>query len=98
MGSFLTIFNFLVNIAFWIIILQAILSWLVAFQVVNLQQPLIRQIWSTLNQITEPVYRPFRRLMPDMGGMDFTPMIVLILLYFAQIIVCNNLGPHPSCF
>ncbi|MEM8792923.1 MAG: YggT family protein [Pseudomonadota bacterium] len=92
MSSFLTIFNMLVNLVFWIIIIQAILSWLIAFQVVNMHQPLVRQIWGSLNALTEPIYRPIRRMLPNMGGIDITPLIVLLGIYSLQIIVNNNLG------
>ncbi|MEM9043050.1 MAG: YggT family protein [Pseudomonadota bacterium] len=92
MSSFLAIFNMLVNLAFWIIIIQAILSWLIAFQVVNMHQPFVRQIWSSLNALTEPLYRPIRRFLPDMGGMDLAPLVVLLGIYSLQIIINNNLA------
>lgn len=93
MASFLTIFNFLIDIIFWIIIIQAILSWLVAFDILNLRQPFIYQIWSGLNRLTEPLYRPIRRVLPDMGGIDLSPLIVLFGLFALQIVVNNNLAP-----
>jgi YggT family protein len=94
MQSFLAIFNLAIDLVFWIIIIQAVLSWLVAFDVVNLRQPLIYNIWSTLNQITEPIYRPIRSVLPNMGGLDLSPLIVLFGLYALQIVVNNNLAPY----
>jgi YggT family protein len=76
--------NILLTVAWWFIIIQAILSWLIAFNVINTSNPLIDQIWTTLDRITEPVYRPFRRIMPDFGGLDLTPMVVLILIMIIQ--------------
>ncbi len=93
MASFLTLFNFAVNIAFWIIIVQVILSWLINFDVINLHQPVVRRVWQGLNRITEPVYRPIRRILPDMGGLDFSPMVVLLGLIALQVVVNNNLAP-----
>ena len=93
MASLLTIFSFAVDICFYIIIAQIILSWLVNFDVINLRQPFVWQIWQGLNRITEPVYRPIRRLLPDMGGIDLAPMVVIFGLYALQVIVFNNLGP-----
>ncbi|MEL6218152.1 MAG: YggT family protein [Pseudomonadota bacterium] len=93
MQSLLMIFNMVVNLVFWIIIIQAVLSWLVAFDVLNTRQPLVAQIWSTLNRITEPLYRPIRNMLPDMGGIDLSPIIVILGLYAIQIIVNNNLAP-----
>ncbi len=93
MASFLTIFNFAVDIVFWIVIIQIILSWLISFDVINLRQPFVWQVWQGINAITGPVYRPIRRWLPDMGGLDLSPMIVLFGLFALQIIVNNNLGP-----
>ena len=93
MQSFLIIFNFLVDIIFWIIIIQVILSWLINFDVLNLRQPLVWQIWNGLNRLLEPIYRPIRNVLPDLGGIDITPVIVLFLLFALQIVVNNNLAP-----
>ena len=94
MQSFLVIFNMLINLVFWIIIIQVILSWLVAFDILNLRQPFVYQVWNGLNRLLEPVYRPIRRVMPDMGGIDLTPMIVLFGLFALQVVVNNNLAPY----
>ncbi len=93
MASFLTLFNFAVDVVFWIIIVQVILSWLINFDVINLHQPVVRQVWQGLNRITEPVYRPIRRMLPDLGGIDVAPIIVLFGLYALQVVVYNNLAP-----
>jgi YggT family protein len=76
--------NILLTVAWWFIIIQAILSWLIAFNVINTSNPFVAQLWTTLERITEPVYRPFRRIMPDFGGLDLTPMLVLILIMIIQ--------------
>lgn len=76
----------------WIIIAQAIMSWLVQFQVLNLRQPLVWKIWDGLNRLLEPVYRPIRRLLPAMGGIDFTPMIVLIAIIVLENLLRTNQG------
>lgn len=91
MGSFILIFNMVISLAWWIIIIQAVMSWLISFNVLNVRQPFVYQIWSGLNRITEPVYRPIRNLLPSMGGLDITPIIVLLGLSALQIIVNNNL-------
>lgn len=91
MGSFVMIFNMLVSIAWWIIIIQAVMSWLISFNVLNIRQPFVYQIWSSLNRLTEPVYRPIRNMLPSMGGFDFSPIVVLLGLSALQIVVNNNL-------
>jgi YggT family protein len=77
---FLDILAILLNILWWIIIVQAVMSWLLAFNVINTHNEFVRQLWVVLERITEPLYRPIRRIMPDFGGIDLTPMVVLILL------------------
>ncbi|MEO0362095.1 MAG: YggT family protein [Pseudomonadota bacterium] len=92
MSSFVIIFNMIVNIIWWIIIIQAVMSWLISFNVINIRQPFVYQVWSTLNRLTEPIYRPIRNLLPNMGGIDITPIIVLVGLMALQVIVNNNLA------
>ena len=81
---FLQIFGILLNILWWIIIVQAVMSWLIAFNVINTHNDFVGQLWYVLDRITEPLYLPFRRIMPDFGGLDLTPMVVLILLIILQ--------------
>lgn len=78
---FLQILGMLLNILWVIIIVQAVMSWLLMFNVINTHNEFVRQLWSVLDRITEPLYRPFRRIMPDFGGLDLTPMVVLVLLW-----------------
>ena len=80
----LDILSILLNILWWIIIVQAVMSWLIAFNVINTHNDFVGQLWHVLDRITEPLYRPFRRIMPDFGGIDVTPMVVLILLIILQ--------------
>ncbi|MBL9069618.1 MAG: YggT family protein [Sphingopyxis sp.] len=80
----LDILMILLNILWWIIIVQAVMSWLIAFNVINTHNDFVGQLWYVLDRITEPLYRPFRRIMPDFGGLDLTPMVVLILLIIMQ--------------
>lgn len=80
----LDILMILLNVLWWIIIVQAVMSWLIAFNVINTHNEFVGQLWYVLERITEPLYRPFRRIMPDFGGLDLTPMAVLILLIIMQ--------------
>ncbi|MGB0410275.1 MAG: YggT family protein [Pikeienuella sp.] len=91
MGSIAVILLMVLNFAKWVIIIQAILSWLVAFNILNVRQPFVYQIWSGLNRITEPVYKPIRDRLPSMGGIDLTPIIVLIAIFALQTVIVNNL-------
>lgn len=83
----------LLNILWWIIIVQAIMSWLIAFNVINTHNDVVRSIWIALDRLTEPLYRPIRRIMPDLGALDLSPMVVLLLIIMAQIILKDAFVP-----
>src|ERR687889_460136 len=74
------ILDLLLRVLSWIIIGQVILSWLVAFNVLNTSSPGLRAFVNALERITDPLYRPIRRIMPDFGGIDFSPLVVLLLI------------------
>ena len=76
----LEIVDFLLGVLLWIIIAQAVLSWLIAFNIINTSNEFVRQLLQVLDRLTEPLYRPIRRILPDFGGIDFSPMVVVIIL------------------
>ena len=80
----LQIVHIILTVLWWFIIAQAVMSWLIAFNVINTHNDFVAQLWMMLDRITEPLYRPFRRIMPDFGGLDLTPMLVLILIIIIQ--------------
>ena len=85
--ALLDIVSLLLQVLLWIIIIQAVLSWLVAFNVINTTNDFVRQLLYALDRITDPLYRPFRRLLPDLGGLDFSPMVVILLIVIAQRLI-----------
>src|SRR3954447_22756877 len=74
------IIDFLLTIVTWVIIGQVILSWLFAFNVLNTSSQGVRTLAVAIDRITAPVYRPIRRILPDFGGIDFSPLVILILI------------------
>jgi YggT family protein len=84
----------LFNVVWWIIIVQAIMSWLIVFNVINMGNSGLRQIWDALNKMTEPLYAPIRRILPDFGGLDLSPLVVILLLGFVQRVIANS---APVC-
>ena len=74
----------LLNILWWIIIIQAILSWLLAFNVLNFNSPFVRSFATALDRLTAPLYRPIRKILPDFGGLDFSPLVILLLIMVLQ--------------
>jgi len=83
----LQIVQVVLNIVWWIIVIQAVLSWLIAFNVINTHSDFVRAVWTALQRMTEPLYRPIRRILPDFGALDISPLIVLLILYILQTIV-----------
>lgn len=82
--SLIGVIIILLNVLWWIIIVQAILSWLIAFNVVNMTSPFVRSVATALDRLTAPLYRPIRRFLPDFGGIDFSPLVVLLLIMVVQ--------------
>jgi YggT family protein len=72
--------DLLLTILTWIIIIQVVLSWLLAFNVLNVHSGGVRNIVVALDRLTAPIYRPIRRMLPDFGGLDFSPLVILILI------------------
>jgi YggT family protein len=81
------------NIYIWILIAAAVFSWLYAFNVINSRNQFVNSIGRFLYAVTEPVLRPIRRFMPDLGGVDISPIIVFILIYLIQQLIIYYLYP-----
>ncbi|WP_170369068.1 YggT family protein [Ruegeria arenilitoris] len=90
MLSLIQILLLILDIVWFIVLAHVIMSWLINFQVLNLHQQLVAQIWYGLNRLLEPIYGPIRRILPNMGGLDLTPLVVLIGVYALRIILINN--------
>ncbi|WGH77424.1 YggT family protein [Jannaschia ovalis] len=90
MTSLLQILMMLLSVAQTIIIIHIIMSWLINFGVLNLQQPLVAQIWDGLNRLLEPLYGPIRRALPSMGGLDLAPLIVILGIFALRTVLINN--------
>jgi YggT family protein len=91
MTSLLQILLMLLNVVWFVMIAHIIMSWLISFQVLNVRQPLVNQLWYGLNRILEPIYGPIRRLLPATGGLDFAPLVAILALYAIRIVLINNL-------
>ena len=90
MQSLAQILLLVLDIAWFIMILHIIMSWLINFQVLNMRQQFVAQIWYGLNRILEPIYAPVRRILPPMGGIDLAPLAVLLGVAALRIILVNN--------
>ena len=94
MRALLDVVFLVLKIYSYIIIAVAILSWLLAFDVVNFRNELVRSIWNFLNAVTEPLLRPIRRILPNLGGIDVSPIILLLLLFLVEDIIQRYIYPN----
>lgn len=90
MQSLMQILLLILDVAWFILIVHIIMSWLINFQVLNLRQPLVAQIWDGLTRLLDPIYSRVRRFLPNMGGIDLAPLVVLIAIYALRIVINNN--------
>ena len=86
----LEVLDIILQVVTWFIIIQIVLSWLIAFNVVSMQNDLVRQLVESLHRITEPLYRPVRKIMPDLGMIDLAPMVVILIV----MILRNSIIPR----
>ena len=87
--TIIQILQVLLNVAWWVIVIQFVLSLLVAFNVINMQSNFVRSLYYGLDRLTEPLYRPIRRVLPNMSGLDLAPAVVLIGIAILTIILNN---------
>ena len=85
---------FVLNIYWWIIILAAVFSWLYAFNVVNPRNQVVSTIGNFLFRITEPALRPIRNMLPNLGGIDISPIILLLVIFFIQSVITRYIYPN----
>ena len=87
MKAILDVLLAILSIATWIILIQAVLSWLLTFRVLDLRNNIVAQIWGGLERLTEPLYRPIRNILPSMSGIDLTPLVVLLIIFFLRSVI-----------
>ncbi len=78
----------------YVIIVVAIMSWLISFNVINVYNNVVRTIWDALNAITEPALRPIRRMLPNFSGLDLSPLVLLLLIFLVQDIIAKYIYPN----
>lgn len=94
MRALLDVINLALQLYIYVIIISAILSWLIAFNVVNVRNDVVRMIWNAIYQVTEPVLAPIRRRLPDMGGLDLSPIVLLLIIYLIQLVIAYYIYPY----
>jgi YggT family protein len=94
MRAVLEIILIVLDIYWWIVLATIILSWLIAFNVINTRNQVVDTIWRTLLAVTEPVLRPIRRILPKLQGIDLSPIVLFILIFFIQRVIVLYIYPN----
>lgn len=84
----------LLDIFWWIMLVMIIMSWLISFNVINTRNQFVAQLWRALNQLTDPVLRPIRRRLPNMSGLDLSPLIVFLGIWLIQRVIVLYILPR----
>lgn len=92
MQSLFEILMMIIGVLRIFIFAHFIMSWLIQFQVLNIRQPFVSQVWYGLSRLLEPIYGPIRRVLPQMGGIDLAPLVALLGLEAIRIVLINNVG------
>jgi len=90
MGAVIWLIDTAIEIYVWLLIAHVVLSWLTSFNVINARHAVIAQVGGFLYRITDPVLRPVRRFIPNLGGIDISPVIVILLLFFVRKLLWDN--------
>ena len=92
MIELLAFISYLLQLYIYILIAMAVMSWLIAFNVVNARSPVVHAIGEFLYRITDPLLRPIRNILPNLGGIDVSPVILILLIIFIQSVVIPNIA------
>jgi YggT family protein len=95
LGALLWLFDTIIGFLIFVVIVNAILSWLIAFDIINMRNRIVYQIVRTLDAITDPMLRPIRRILPNLGGIDLCPIVLWLLLSFLQVLVHRIVAGMP---
>ena len=98
MRAILDLILLILNLYTWVIILSAVFSWLIAFNMLNYNNNIVRTIWTTLNALTEPLLAPIRRRMPNLGAIDLSPVVLLLGIFLLERIIVYYVYPTLGKF
>lgn len=94
MRAVLDIVYIVLDIFIWLLVIQAILSWLLVFNVINARNQFVSTVWGFLRQITEPLLKPIRRIIPTFNGLDLSPLVLVLLIILIQRVILYYVYPN----
>lgn len=86
--------SIILSLVWWVFLIMIIMSWLISFNVINTRNQFVASVWRILNQLTEPVLRPIRRLLPNFSGLDISPIVLFIILFFIERVIVYYIYPN----
>ncbi len=87
--ALLSTISLILGLVWWVFLIMIIMSWLISFNVINTRNQFVATVWRVINQVTDPILRPIRRVVPPMGGLDLSPLIVFIIIFFLQQLIAS---------
>ena len=94
MRALLDVIMLVLQLYWYIVLAMIIMSWLISFNVVNTRNQFLAQVWRLLNQLTDPILRPIRRRLPNFSGLDLSPLVLFVIIYFIQQIILRYVYPN----
>ena len=91
MYALLATISMLLQLVWWVFLIMIIMSWLISFNIINTRNQFVAGLWRVVNQLTEPILRPIRRILPPTGALDLSPIVVFVILFFLQNFIANDL-------
>lgn len=91
MYALLATISMVLSLVWWVFLIMIVMSWLISFNVINTRNEFVAGLWRIVNAVTEPVLRPIRRIVPPVGGLDLSPIIVFVIIFFLQNFIGNDL-------
>jgi YggT family protein len=92
MLELLAFISYLLTLYIYLLVAMAVMSWLIAFNVVNSRNPIVHTVGDVLYRVTEPLLRPIRNLLPNLGGIDISPVILILIILFIQNVIIPNIA------
>lgn len=93
MNAIFFLVDFVVTAVYWLVLIYVILSFLVGFNVINLNNDIVRQIYYGINGLVDPMLAPIRKILPSAGGLDFSPLVLLLIIMFLRTLILQDLLP-----
>ena len=88
-AALLSTLSLILSLVWWVFLVMIIMSWLISFNVINTRNQFVAGLWRAINQITDPILRPIRRIIPPMGGLDLSPIEVFVIIFILQQLIAN---------